>query len=360
MVNIDVLAIDQLVRKTFEDEYGKLDEYREKLDFLDTSLKQPDLKRSVRSALVKAHDELQKYIENLEKHSDLNFYLVDIIPLIDRYQTILKTPIKLNFLGRPVEENKEKKELTNRFLEIASKYVDIDVDKDAPPDKITCSNCGKRDFDINNNVYVCRSCFVQKTVIKHGSSYDDINRINISSKYMYDRKIHFRDCIKQYQGKQNSTIKPEVYNDLDTEFIRNNLLIGNPVDTPKEIRYGKITKKLILLLLKELGYTKHYENVHLIHYNITGKPRNDISHLEEKLLDDFDVLTDLYDKMYKNIKRKNFINVQYVFYELLCRHKHPCKKDDFVILKTTDRKCFHDDITKNLFETLNWNHTPLF
>lgn len=114
------------------------------------------------------------------------------------------------------------------------------------------------------------------------------------------------------------------------------------------------------MFLKELGYSNHYENVHLIHYNFTLIKPDNISHLEDKLFDDFNILTELYDKRYKNIDRKNFINTQYVLYQLLKRHKHPCKEHDFVILKTFDRKVFHDDIIKNLFQELGWNSNTYF
>jgi hypothetical protein len=70
----------------------------------------------------------------------------------------------------------------------------------------------KKDFDIfEENTYICTKCYARQNVIKHSSSYTDIDRVNISSKYMYDPKIHFRDCIKQYQGKQNCTIPEKVY-----------------------------------------------------------------------------------------------------------------------------------------------------
>ena len=72
------------------------------------------------------------------------------------------------------------------------------------------------------------------------------------------------------------------------------------------------------------------------------------------------LLTNMYDKIFKNIDRKNFINTQYVLYQLLRRHKHPCNKCDFSILKTIDRECFHDEVCKKLFEKLGWNHTPYF
>ena len=113
-----------------------------------------------------------------------------------------------------------------------------------------------------------------------------------------------------------------------------------------------------MLFLKEMNYTKHYENVNLIHYNMTGVKPDDISHIEDALLRDFDELAMLYDKLFKNnnkIDRKNFINTQYVLYQLLRRHKHPCNKNDFYILKTNDRKSFHDEICLQLFMILGWN-----
>ena len=115
-----------------------------------------------------------------------------------------------------------------------------------------------------------------------------------------------------------------------------------------------------MIFLKDLGLSKQYENVHLIHNRLTGKPTDDISHLEEILIVDFDRLSELYDKRFKHIKRKNFINTQYVLYQLLFRHKHPCDASDLIILKTTDRKCFHDNICRQLFEELGWNHSPLY
>jgi hypothetical protein len=360
MPDIDILDIDEKIRKKFEEEHNRLPEYQEKLETLEKSLCTEDLKRSVRTSLERAKVKLKEYVENLENNIDLNFYLIDTIPLIDRYKIMLKTPVKLDYLGRPVKNSKEKRDLVDKFISVASKYIDIDIETNREPEPITCQHCGKKDFEISNSTaYTCTNCSAQQIVVKNISSYSDIDRVNISTKYMYDRKIHFRDCIKQYQGKQNSTIKPHIYTDLILELDRHNLLIGTP-DTPKEERFSKVTKKHILIFLKELEYTKQYENVHLIHYNLTNQPRNDISHLEDKLFDDFDVFIELYDKVYKGINRKNFINVQVLFYELLCRHKHPCKKEEIVVLKTTDRKLFHDDVTMTLFEMLGWNHTSLY
>jgi hypothetical protein len=116
-----------------------------------------------------------------------------------------------------------------------------------------------------------------------------------------------------------------------------------------------------MMFLKELGYSKHYENVTLIHYNLTGKKPDDISHLEEKLLADFDMIVDVYDKHFKNkVERVNFISTQYVLYQLLLKHRHPCKREDFVILKTMDRKIFHDSVCKQIFGILSWSFHPMY
>ena len=176
---------------------------------------------------------------------------------------------------------------------------------------------------------------------------------------MYDRKVHFRDCVNQYQGKQNSTIEDKVYTDLIEQFDKHHMLVGDIHITSKE-RCKNITKNHIMIFLKELCYTKHYENVILIHYKLTGIKPDDIGYLEDKLINDFDVLSKLYDVKYKHIDRKNFINTQFVLFKLLKRHKHKCKREDFTILKTIDLKSFQDDIVSDCFNTLNWNSYSSF
>ena len=360
MSELDILSIDAKIRKNFEEETSKLDDHKEKLNEIEETLKNENLRRRIKSSLEKARDELQVYIKDLTTQKQLYFYIMETVTFIEQYKEILKVPVKVSFIGKLVKNDKEKLKIIENYMEIASKYVDIEFEK-SKPQKVSCPNCfNKKEFDIIDvNTYICTKCYARQTVMKHNSSYTDIDRVNISCKYTYDRKVHFRDCINQYQGKQNSTIHQKIYDDLEIQFERHHLLHGGK-ETNKEIKFKDVTKNHVLIFLKELGYSKHYENVHLIHYNFTGIKPDDISYLEEQLLDDFDVLTDLYDKKFKHINRKNFINTQYVLFQLLRRHRHPCKKEEFIILKTIDRKFFHDEICKELFEELGWNHSPFY
>jgi len=360
MSELDILSIDTNIRKNFEDEILKLPDHEEKLQEIEESLKNENLRRRIRLSLEKARSELLEYIDDLKTQRNYHFYIMETVTYIEQYKEILKTPVKVSFMGKLVKKDKEKNNIIELYLESATKYVNLEFENDKLQ-QVTCPNCSnKKDFDvIENNTYICTKCYARQTVMKHNSSYTDIDRVNISSKYTYDRKVHFRDCINQYQGKQNSTIHQKIYDDLEIQFARHHLL-NEGEGISKEVKFANVTKNHVLIFLKELGYSKHYENVHLIHYNFTEIKPDDISYLEEQLLDDFDVLTDLYDKKYKYIERKNFINTQYVLFQLLRRHKHPCKKEEFIILKTIDRKFFHDEICKDLFEELGWNHSPFY
>tara|TARA_B100000902_G_C27285041_1_gene903946 strand:- start:746 stop:1855 length:1110 start_codon:yes stop_codon:yes gene_type:complete len=366
--NIDILAIDQKIRLGFLEEFEKIPFYTEKLKELSQTIDNLDTQNQVKfhKNLQYSYDSLNKYLDKLNKQTEYNLYIVQTLPIIENYKKILKTPVKVSFLGKEVKNDTKKNKLIDEFLKISVNYTDDTLvnnnNNKNSSDTIQCPNCNnKKDFDnIDKNIYVCQYCFAQQLVLKHISSYNDIDRINISSKYMYDRKIHFRDCIKQYQGKQNSTIVSKIFDSLEEQFEKHHLLVGDKETTSREERFKNVTKNHVLLFLKELGYSNHYENVHLIHFSFTNIKPDDISHLEDQLLDDFDALTDLYDKKFKHINRKNFINTQYVLYQLLRRHKHQCNKDEFIILKTIDRKFFHDEICKELFEELGWNHTPFY
>lgn len=358
---LDILNIDNKIQLLFENESKKLPQYIERLEELEKTFNSPNLPTRTRIELEKSISEIQQIIVKTESQQDLNFYIVETAELLEKYKQILKTPIKLSFCGKPKQDIKEKTEIIQKYVEIAQKYYKIDIKPIEKKLKIICECCpNKRDFAVEENAYICIECGAQQEILQHTTSYKDVDRVNISAKYTYDKKVHFRDCINQYQGKQNCSVEQKIYDQLEDIFERHHLL-SEDKDASKEIRFGKITKDHILMFLKELGFSKHYENVTLIHYNMTGKKPDDISYLEDKLLIDFDLLVETYDKHFKNkVDRVNFISTQYVLYQLLQRHKHHCRKEDFVILKTMDRKTFHDSVCRELFGLLGWNFVPLY
>lgn len=300
-----------------------------------------DIQKEIQSLKTTLHD--------LQHQQSQTIYILQTTPIIETFKKELTKPIHVSFMGEPVYTNNDIKEkLTREFSEIAKNYICIqDVIKKCANE---CEWCSQSLTECAN--FVC-DCGIEYENVESSFSYKDTERINITSKYTYDRRVHFKDCINQFQGKQNSTIPQEVYDKLYQQLENHGLLKNK----------SSITKKHVYMFLRETGFSKHYEDVNLIYHKITGAPLDDISHLEEILIADFDKLSEMYDIHYikdKKIKRKNFINTQYVLFQLLKRHKYPCQASDFNFLKTNERRCFHDSICSELFKILGWNFTNVF
>jgi hypothetical protein len=383
-MSINILSINIIILQKFEQD-EKENEYR--LHLIEKLLNEKNMSNSVRDNLICIQQKI------IEEKSIKELYLAKTCLLIEEYAQILKNPI-----SHKKENNlpilRRKHEILIKYLNIVNHLVktkkwDISLPFKSPKlnDPIslefycpTCENSDNNKFEVDEfNRRTCLDCSTQQSSIETGITHKDYSRVNIVGKFIYNRILHFQDCIKQYQGKQNCKIPDQLYIDLDQKFQAYRLIINtNPFQEHDEkkneqlgyredrlIRYSKITRNHIMIFLKELKYTKHYENVNLIYFTLTNKRVDDISHLEEQLIEDFKELVSLYDELHgkdkeEELDRKNFMNVQYLLFQLLRRHNHPCKIEDFTILKTIDRKLFHDTICRNLFNKLGWKFTPTF
>lgn len=327
-------------------------------------------------SLLNIHDTICQIL----KSNDINiynYYLFQSNEIIQKYKKILFTPEKRFFQKKNDQkkidmENFIKKENKNKIITDFIKLLDTSEIKQYllnhsnyisqlrteisfVNDEI-CKNCNSIStlYEDDNNYFVCSNCYsiLQKGIFNN--SVDDINRINISQKYIYDRKSHFRECIKQYQGKQNVTIPDQILIDLENILEKNHLLIGTK-ETDKITRFKKITKAHVLAYLKILGLSFHNENLHLIHSLLTGQPTVDISHLEIKIMNDFDKLSLKYDEMNINKGKSNFINCQYILYQLLHNNGFKCDSKDFHFLNSPLKKRMNDEICRPLFQELGIN-----
>lgn len=192
-------------------------------------------------------------------------------------------------------------------------------------------------------------------------------------RYKYESRSHFRDTINQFQGRQNKRIPPDVLKQLEYEFDIHHLALaddptlpnnGQPkISTDEEVqrarhrRYAKITKQHILQFLNETKNSKYYEDINLLYRYYTGHPCPDISKYEKDLMDDFDLVEAVYERL--PIHRDNFLNANSTLYQLLRRRGYKCRIGDFSILKTRDRIVAHDMIMQRIFEALEWKFYPL-
>lgn len=373
---MDIISTHNQILEAYEKRATKLDLYIKEIERLNSLLKNITLSQKTVNDIQSKINDLNHLLQDIQLNISLTFYLLEAEPIIFQQKEYLKKPVKVNFMGKKLIDSVEKKRIEKIYRELINKYytpitiqkLDLDLSKvsfidtseEVKNDVFICNLCKCKKCDINDNICICIECGFQKKLNTYHSCYKDVDRVSITKKYKYDKRVHFRDCINQFQAKQNSTISDKVYKDLDEQFLIFGLLRGD-INSPKEERYKDINKEHIYLFLNETGHSKHYEDVTLIYCTLTGKTPNDISEYEERLMSDYDLLVDLYDRKYKNkVGRENFIHTDYVLYQLLRKYGFPCKKEDFDILKTIDRRYFCDDVCKELFEELGWNFTPYF
>lgn len=316
---------------------------------------------------------LKKKKEKLELQVDVfPFYVFEYKKIAVEYKKIADMNKPISFMNMKnsnqsyIEEKKKLYETLNTILKKYNYYEDIKETKEINNKKEviqkntqsqkTCE-CGNKNYIIDQTSEICETCGKENEIFDMSLS-KDLSKFSLGSKYSYERRTHFRECLNQYQGKQNTTIRECVYKEIEKQLDRYKLLNES---TDKKIRFQRVGKQHIILMLKELGITKHYEDYVLIYHNLTGKKIDDISHLENLLLEDFDMFVKEYDKKTMgSTERKSFINTRILLFQLLNRRKHPCKPEDFNILKTLERLYYHDEIIQDVFETLGWNYIKLF
>ena len=195
-------------------------------------------------------------------------------------------------------------------------------------------DCGGT-IEQNNDYYVCDTCCKISTIIENSDRSP--NRTS-----NYDRKTKFRECISRYQARQDVLIDKRPY---EKYLLRH---------------YGdlsEVTKKQIFHMLINLGKENQVKHIHLIHYEITGVPPNNIDYLEESLMHDFEVLMRLYDDKKRGASPlrsplkppqetgvkgaeppQGVVSIRQVFYHLMKKNGVACCKEEFGIRREDAQK----------------------
>jgi len=348
---IDIISLDNKIKQYIEKETKNLKKYIADIKKLKSENNIGNKKKIV---------DLEIKIQDLESGAYLAEYILLTEKIIKEYLDILKVPVSLNFFDNKIDNgnNNKIKQLTDEFIDIAGKYINININKIEKVNNIKCK-CGNISFVNKENSIFCDNCSIEIEVQNVQNSFKDIDRINTTQKYKYKKKVHFKDTVNQYQGKQHKKNSDDLlYSQLDAEFEKMGILVDSNNKHHSEgtfnfyDKYANITKDIIYMVLNETGNNKRYEDINLIHNHFTGILCPDISHLETQLYQDFDRVVEAYDSI--NNERKNFLNSKYVLYQLLRRHNYKVDDKDFDILKTRERLVDHDTIWKEICNKLDW------
>jgi hypothetical protein len=303
--------------------------------------------------------ELRKKIKDIETNFDEYLYILSTDKILQEYKDVISSQNARSFVCLDKEaaevEIFKRDDIINKYLLIARNYAEI-TNFTQPLKRMCCPNCKNTDMrrsSEEDTYFKCTLCAVEVQIVDDTPSFKDIDRVNMCTRYTYTKKGHFVDAIKKHQGKQN--IDPEVMQNI-VNILTNEMKFHN-VDSKT------IQKRHLHMFMSEKNLRSYYDDLNLIYHIITGKPCDDISAYENQLLEDFDELESVLDKvsaMDENDTRVNSLNVYYKLYKLVQHRGHRCFKDDYYILKTKCKEDEHDEKMRLAFQILGWKWNETF
>jgi len=256
--------------------------------------------------------------------------------------------------------NKKKTKLLNKYIKVARKYDKYFILPINSEQLNICDNCKSNSIEMEDErIGNCLVCGAVKEYLFNVECIRDSRNSN------NDSKIHIIDVVQKFQGKQNTYIKDEVYENITNILKRYNLLNNSD---KKSVKFERVTKENIQMALEECGYTQHYDDCQLIFTNLTGKSAPDLGDLIEHIYEDYEKIYSVYPECVKSVLQKNnyryvrksFMSGHYLLFQILTRYGYPCKKEDFNILKSDDPLFFHDKVYEEICEKFGWTMVHLY
>lgn len=279
--------------------------------------------------------------------------------IINKTKALISTPVKISFFEKKQASTSSEKELESlkkEMISLCKEYIDFSEDIEADDE---CDYCGSKDFVENMTEQICASCGKTKIHIEHNSCYQDNERVSYCQKYKYKKINHFKDTIRQFQGVQNKYINEKVLVELENALEKDKIIDRSLINP-----FIKLTKEHLRIYLDHTGHNKYYEDINLIYQHFTGKKCPNINQdVYVKILEDFEKLVQMFitisNEDEDKIERTNFLNSQYVLYQLLKKNNYHCSEQDFALPRSIKCRVDQEKIYIMLCDKLHWSYISI-
>lgn len=196
-----------------------------------------------------------KIRETLDTNT-LCYYLYDVSQILNDYNSLLETPIKMSFTGKNSNNTNGKiKEISIKYFTLAQKYT-TDILKIPLIKKTTlCASCKEADFEVVNNIFTCINCGLEnfrgiQTLVS------DTSCINIQTKQIYSRLDTFNVVLETFPFNKDFNLITVLIKDFklldrlftkifyDKNFVYMPFVVYKLLQKHNYIFLEKITKKI--------------------------------------------------------------------------------------------------------------------
>ncbi len=386
-MDVDISGPNDLFNGSYEDDLDIIHIHRYIINYLTNNKSKDKIKKTIelnnelekikrpqklinRNNTLKNIKILKQEINDIENKEDYNKYINESKNILDEYNKLGPVIKRKKFINVSEKDNEDDEDeyrnsLIDRYLSIASNYIDINIYKDNKIDNKLCPICNiKMDKSIsmvNDGMMVCPECNLEKQI--YVSSFDYENCDMDTSNAKTNDIINYFRRIDEFEAKEPSIYPSNIEEILDNYFIKNNL------PTCAEVRIiplnkdgrtrGNTSKKLMKNVLKNLRkeLPKMYNNIEWICVKFLGWTRHDLSDYRGKLEKIFDMIQKIIDEN-KGSRRSN-INRDYRLYRELERFKYPYLNiNDFHIVRE-DSLDYHENMLFNhVIPESGWDKDP--
>ena len=370
--DINIIEIDRIViDKIKSEEDDKMSKLKSTLDIELGKIKKPQ-NRIERRNSIKLIKLYREQMDEIKACIRLNNYTQESKPLLEDYR---KIGVKLEVvafgkesvkpeIGEMTEEQEYRIMIIERYLEIVRKYVEINIFKKCYS---MCNNC-KADISLSSvndaGMLECSVCGVESVTLAKSVSPDEESvtvNINVSNLKDYEDRENFYKAMVKYQGKQPNKFPSNLYDMLDEYFSSIGFPIGKEIsempinedsDTSIKTR-GKSNRSLMLKALKDIGMSSFYEDINLLCRIYWGWVLPDLSELEDAIMIDYDLSQEVFERHKGD--RKSCLNIQYRLWRHLSRRGHPCRPNNFKIIKTPEIIKYYERVWEIICDELGWD-----
>ena len=291
---------------------GETEQLAREVQKWQSDVQQPGLTLDRQAELAVELDRLKAKEAELVKRKEATYqYLLEAIPYLN---------VQHSLVSDLLQGSEDKASLRSQLRVNAASYLRAFYPGDtgareavaaAGADTLRCE-CGGEIVEAENSYHVCEKCGIVQAV---GISDNQTNNLNWSDlqnapgrQYTYKRLNHFREYLRQVQGRCRASIPQDVLQRLQSEFEKTRV-------PTKAITGAKVRKALKKIKLSK--YYEHVENIACL-LNRAYKPLVIPPEHEETLCLMFAQLERPFDEV-KHIvapDRKNFLSYPYVFFKL--------------------------------------------
>lgn len=367
----NIVYVDGIIRKKLKQEkYSYLQNLKSRYNSLESVSLQPQT-YVMREKTLLNMEKLQKEINQIETGEKLEIYDRSVSAILAEYKQYSGTVKTVVF---EMEDDKHYKEMNDdlrhrislieQYLDIASKYIQIDVIRNNTRPADICNGCGGSLAKVAPNeegTIRCpnEECQTEHNIIILAKLSKDGSRINTNNNTDDESIDNFMRAFIRYQGLQAEQPDESLYDELDEYFERHDRPIGEEIRKLPLNSYGRrgdTDHKMLWTALSHIGRSEYYEDANLIGHIYWGWTLPDVMRYKEIIISHYNKTQKVFYQIPPEERGRNSsLGTQYRLWRHLQLVGHECYMEEFKIAENADSLRTHNKLWRLMCEGANDN-----